>query len=253
VGGVAKKHPGDYGSFLFGAFVESGWGKFDIGDDVHDVNGQTSIVTGKGTLSYLGLGLMARQAFSNNFRIEASLRGGVLENKFKTTVPDEQGHYGSYNFRTPYLAAHLGLAYTLDINELSSLDFVLRGYWSRLKGKSVYIHPSEIYDKDHINFSDTDSWRVRAGLRYARRTPNGTYWYVGGYYDHEFDQKFTAFTNLDNFKLDTPALKGGTGIFEIGLVSHPTDSKTFSVEFGFQGYVGQISGLSGGVRLGWEF
>jgi hypothetical protein len=31
------------------------------------------------------------------------------------------------------------------------------------------------------------------------------------------------------------------------------DNKSFSLEFGFQGYAGMINGLSGGVRLGWEF
>jgi hypothetical protein len=247
--GVAKKYTGDLGKFLFGVYVEGGYGKFDIGDEVQHINGLTELIKGEGHLRYIGLGLMARQTFNNKFRIEASFRSGTMENDFKSTVPNfNENDYLGYKLRTPYLAAHLGLAYMYDINAVSSLDFVLRGYWSRLNGKSVYVE-----DGEHIAFSDTDSLRARGGIRYTRLTPNDTYWYVGGYYDYEFDQKFTASVEDGRFQLDTPSMTGGTGIFEIGLISHPTENKHFSLEFGFQGYVGEIEGLSGGIRLGYEF
>jgi hypothetical protein len=250
--GVGKKFTGDMGKLLFGAYVEGGYGKYDIGEIVEEIDTTFTVLKGDGELRYIGLGLMARETFDNNFRLEASVRGGIMENEFSSTshnsaVSTDSGRTG-YKLRTPYVAAHLGLAYMYDINDFSSLDFVLRGYWSRLMGKTVHE-----YEGEALTFSDTDSFRARAGLRYTNLTPNDTYWYVGGYYDYEFDQKFSARVDKDNLHLDVPDLKGGTGIFEIGLISHPTSNKNFSLEFGFQGYVGEIEGLSGGIRLGYEF
>jgi outer membrane autotransporter protein len=220
--GIAKKYTGDHGKLLTGVCLEGGCGRFDLGDVALDpAHLFDEIVTGKGELRHFGLGLMARQTFGNNFRIEASVRAGVMENKFRLTVHDSDWQYGSYNFRTPYMAAHLGLAYSFETGSRSSLEFSARGCWPRLKGKTVYIHPSELSKKDFISFSATDSWRIRAGLRYTKTSPNDTSWYIGGYYDHEFDQKFSAVTANDNFRLDTPTLFGGAGIFERGHYSPP--------------------------------
>jgi hypothetical protein len=53
--------------------------------------------------------------------------------------------------------------------------------------------------------------------------------------------------------LNAPSLKGGTGIGEIGIIYRSTEDRHFNIETGIQGHVGVHRGISGGVRLGWEF
>jgi hypothetical protein len=40
---------------------------------------------------------------------------------------------------------------------------------------------------------------------------------------------------------------------DIGLIIRPTDDKRLTFEAGVQGYLGVIEGISGGLRLGYEF
>jgi hypothetical protein len=244
--GVARKSTHDAGTFLFGGFIEGAFFKYDV--DGIDIPGDLT-VGGKGDTRSLGVGLMARETFNNKLRIEATARVGRLYNEFNADdyFVNNLHYRHDYDIETTYYGFHLGLGYTKVLNDVSSLDFILRGYWTRVEGTHTVFDEGET-----IYFDDTDSKRLRGGVRYTRQTSENVYWYAGGYYDYEFDHKIHATT--EGLVIGAPRLSGGTGIFEIGLETHPSkNNENFSFAFGFQGYVGAIRGISGGIRLGYEF
>jgi hypothetical protein len=58
---------------------------------------------------------------------------------------------------------------------------------------------------------------------------------------------------LRKLQFDSPNLRGSTGIADIGLMARSNPDSPWSMELGLQGYVGKVQGISGGVRLGYEF
>ncbi|MCL2075905.1 MAG: autotransporter outer membrane beta-barrel domain-containing protein, partial [Betaproteobacteria bacterium] len=75
--------------------------------------------------------------------------------------------------------------------------------------------------------------------------------YAGLAYEYEFDGKSKASTN--GYKIDRPDMKGGTGVFEGGLIVKPTPNHPLSVNVGLQGYTGKMQGWGGSVRVKYEF
>jgi hypothetical protein len=251
--GVARKSTHRHGVFLGGAFIEGGFFKYDVdGFEVPGTMGQPdtgfTVVGGKGETKTVGIGLMARETFNNRLRVEASARIGRLYNSFDSQrYFVNEGWSPDYDTDTTYYGGHLGLGYTKLLNDVSNLDFVVRGYFTRVEGSEVRVDSGEV-----INFHHTDSKRLRGGIRYTRQSSENVFWYAGGYYDYEFDHKVKAKT--DGIVVGAPDMKGGTGIFEIGVETHPSKNhEKFSFGFGFQGYVGELRGISGGVRIGYEF
>jgi outer membrane autotransporter protein len=244
--GLARKMTHDGGTFLFGGFLEGGF--FDYKVDGIDVP-WVRVVGGKGKTRSFGLGLMARETFDNKLRLEASARFGRVFNEFEAeTWFIGLGYKHDYDFAANYFGGHLGIGYTKRLNDVSTLDFVARGYLTRIGGTS-----SDFAEGGTIRFGSTTSKKLRGGLRYTRQSSENVFWYLGAYYEHEFDHKITATVN-DELVLGAPRLDGSTGVFEIGVETHPSrNHENFSFAFGFQGYCGELRGISGGIRLGYEF
>jgi hypothetical protein len=242
--GVARKITHRSGSLLLGGFLDGSFFRYKV--DGINYRG-LRVVGGTGDSRTIGVGLMARETLDNGVRLEATARAGRLYNEF--TSGDYYvglGYRHDYRVDTSYFGGHLGIGYTRTLNPVSSLDFVLRGYFTRVLGARAQLQDAA------MDFSHTDSWKARGGARYSRRSSENVNWYAGAYYEREFDHEITA--THDGLEFGAPAMSGGTGIFEIGLETHPSDSHPdLSFAFGFQGYVGELRGISGGVRLGYEF
>jgi hypothetical protein len=241
--GLARKTTGANSSFLLGGFVHAGYAKYDINGDF----GSIQDMDADGDLRFLGVGLMARQRWHNGFRLEASLRGGSLENRFYSEdLRDSRGTAAAYEFSTPYLGAHAGLGYEWKIDDNSTIDFLARYYWTRQNGVDTDLPTGE-----GITFYDDDSQRLRGGARYTYAVDEHTSYYVGAALEYEFDSRSRAWAG--GHDLDVPEMDGAGGVGEIGLILHPRDYERFSAEIGLQGYVGNRQGISGGIRIGWEF
>jgi hypothetical protein len=241
--GLALKNTGDNSSFLLGGFVHAGYAKYDINGDF----GYSRDMNADGDLRFVGVGLMARQRWHNGFRLEASLRGGSLENRFYSQdLRDTDGTAAQYEISTPYFGAHAGVGYEWKIDDASTLDFLARYYWTRQNGTSTDLPTGE-----EISFYDDNSHRVRAGSRYTYTVDEDTAWYVGAALEYEFDSRSRAWAG--GHDVDVPEMGGFGGVGEIGLIVRPRDYERFSAEIGLQGYVGNIQGISGGIRIGWEF
>ncbi|MDR2302434.1 MAG: autotransporter domain-containing protein [Deltaproteobacteria bacterium] len=243
--GVAKKTQNADGSFLFGGFLEGGVSDYEVVTNVRTADFQD--VGGKGTIKSIGAGLMASQKFDNGFRVETSVRYGFLQNDFTAeNYVSAAGTQASYFITSPYFGAHFGLGYTHDLGENGNLDFSAKYYYSHLKGQTVHIG-----DGENVEYEPTNSHRVRAGIRYTKPFSESVSFYFGSHYDYEFDNHARA--KVYDMEIKTVGIKGATGIFELGGTIKSSSNEHLSVEFGLQGYVGTFRGISGGVRLGYEF
>ncbi|MDR2166098.1 MAG: autotransporter domain-containing protein, partial [Zoogloeaceae bacterium] len=244
--GFASRKRGDSGVLLLGAFLEAGRADYDTRNHFSDLES----IHGDGKLRAVGGGLMARHTWGNQFRVEASLRAGRLKNEFSArNYADENGVHASYKFRDRYLAAHLGVGKSWQLSEKNSVDVLLRYYWNRQEGGNVTLSSDE-----RMRFYDDDSQRLRIGARFTHHWKENRFWYVGAAVERELDSKVNA--SAHDFAFDAHDFKGATGIGEIGLIlrSRKNDKNSpFSLEAGLQGYAGKIRGISGGIRLGWEF
>jgi hypothetical protein len=255
---VKTRHEGDDGksdsSTLFGAFLDFGHGNYTTYDDfdiptIPDIHGD-------GTLRAYGVGLMARREWADGFRLEGSLRAGKLKNKFSAydylnanRVPM------SYETDTPYYGAHLGIGKTFGLSDPGNeVDLRLRYYWDRQGGETVTLPGGET-----VEFQDDDSRRLRFGARFTHEDAKLRRWYVGAAAEREFAgsaharSRSFSLPKYGLLDLRSESLDGTTGIVELGVDIRPYENRDFSIATGIQGYFGKYQGISGGLRLEWEF
>ncbi|MDR1310587.1 MAG: autotransporter outer membrane beta-barrel domain-containing protein [Burkholderiaceae bacterium] len=242
--GLAAKNSGTDGYWLTSGFLEAGFARYDV--DGHFGPNHRRLEA-DGNIRFFGIGAMTRLRWNSGFRLEGSLRAGRMENRFRSNdYRDVDGTAARYDLYTPYYAAHVGTGYEWKLNEKDTLDVLARYYWARQDGKNTKISTGE-----RVNFEDDNSHRLRLGSRFTHARSNNFSWYVGAAYEYEFDGKVRG--GAYGWSFDSPNMQGGTGIGEIGIIARPTNNDRFSAEVGLQGYVGRFRGVSGGVRLGWEF
>ncbi|MDR2338768.1 MAG: autotransporter outer membrane beta-barrel domain-containing protein, partial [Deltaproteobacteria bacterium] len=243
--GIAKKHQNALGSLLLGAYVEGGVSSFDVYSDIYTQDLRE--VGGGGHIRSLGVGLMVSETFNNSFRIETSFRYGKIRNDFRSkNYVSASGTEANYSISVPYVGAHVGLGYTWDIADFGNLDFSVKYFMTHVRGQNIHIG-----DTDVIAYESTTSKRIRAGIRFTKTFNDNISGFIGGYYDREYDNQAKA--KVYGMDLQTVGLKGATGMFELGAIVKSSTNEHLSVEFGLQGYTGVFKGISGGIRLGYEF
>jgi hypothetical protein len=244
--GLAWQKPFDSSKFLAGLFVEGNFGRYHVDGEYGTWSAH---VKAKGDIETIDAGLMLRQTWNSGFRLEASGRVGRARFDFKSPSFDDPAimvDTMEYKYESPFLAAHAGVGYEHPLNDVSSLDFVARYYYTRMNSESVALSTGEV-----VNFDDMVSNRVRGGVRYSRQHNPRMKWYVGGYWEQEFDGK--ALGEVHGINFESNELRGGTAVGEIGLVFKSTPDRPWNVEAGVQGYGGANRGFSGGFRFGYEF
>jgi hypothetical protein len=241
--------PSKQSSFLLSLFIDGGFATYDINDSFSQtLDGR---ISGDGSIRYIGGGLMARHRWENGFRLEGSARAGTIRNKFSSSsFIQTYGNFVRYELETPYYALHVGVAKEFQIQEKAILDVLLRYFWTQQDGTSYRFESGDVVD-----FDKTISQRVRLGTRYNRFSKPHLSYYIGGAYEYEFNNQGRGSYRGQPF--DTPDIKGSSGVVEIGIIRSPDKEKDpdshFSIEAGLQGHFGVRRGISGGVRLGWEF
>ncbi len=238
------------GGLLLGAFFEAGWGNYDS----HNSFSNVASVKGDGDTSYYGGGILARydltQGSLAGLYTEASLRAGYASTDFSSNdFGQTGGTSASYDSGAAYYGAHAGLGYVWQMNDAASLDFSTKYLWTHQNSDSVTMLG------DPIRFKASDSQRWRSGTRfnYAVNTDSGAEFtpYLGAAWEYEFDGKARATVNGRG--IDSPSLKGGTGVGELGISFKPAAGSAFSADLGVQGYTGVREGVTGSVQLKYEF
>lgn len=102
-----------------------------------------------------------------------------------------------------------------------------------------------------MEFDAVNSLRAKAGARYVYGVSDSAEIYVGGAFEREFGGDAKGFNYALNKNIQSPSLKGNSGIFEAGASAAVTDHLTLGADV--QGYMGLKRGISGGIRAEYKF
>ena len=218
---------------LFTPFVEYGRGTYHtyLDDGPH----------GSGKISYLGAGLMGRIERPNGHWLEAALHGGRVRSDYTGTI--SAGTVSTYDSGNTYYAAHIGIGKTRLLRTGDTLNTYLRYFYSRQDGTSAELNTGETYDFDAVA-----SHRMRVGFTFLHREDTSKEIYAGLAYEYEFDGEGAA--SVQGLATDSPALRGGSTMVELGYRFIPPDSR-LSWHIHMAGWQGTRRGMTGNIQVSW--
>lgn len=223
-------------NWTMAGFVEAGWA-----NSASHVEG----TRGDGDHEYFGVGFATRYQTDGVLYVDGSLRAGRATTEFA-------GRYGqdsaSYDAKSLYMSAHVGLGALWDLNESLKLDTYARYMVTYLDDDDVSLNNRY---NDKLDLDSTVTHAVRAGARLLGDFNDYASWKVGAAYEHVFDGD--AESAVNSFSLDVPSLKGDTGVFELGLRIRPSLESNWAVDLGAKGYVGDREGVTGNMTVRYSF
>lgn len=189
-------------NWTMAGFVEAGWA-----NSASHVEG----TRGDGDHEYFGVGFATRYQTDGVLYADGSLRAGRATTEFA-------GRYGqdsaSYDAKSLYMSAHVGLGAMWGLNESLKLDTYARYMVTYLDDDDVSLNNRY---NDKLELDSTVTHAVRAGARLLGDFNDYASWKVGAAYEHVFDGD--AESAVNSFSLDVPSLEGDTGVFELGCAS----------------------------------
>lgn len=223
-------------NWTMAGFVEAGWA-----NSASHVEG----TRGDGDHEYFGVGFATRYQTDGVLYVDGSLREGRATTEFA-------GRYGqdsaSYDAKSLYMSAHVGLGALWDLNESLKLDTYARYMVTYLDDDDVDLNNRY---NDKLDLDSTVTHAVRAGARLLGDFNDYASWKVGAAYEHVFDGD--AESAVNSFSLDVPSLEGDTGVFELGMRIRPSLESNWAVDLGAKGYVGDREGVTGNMTVRYSF
>lgn len=223
-------------NWTMAGFVEAGWA-----NSASHVEG----TRGDGDHEYFGVGFATRYQTDGVLYVDGSLRAGRATTEFA-------GRYGqdsaSYDAKSLYMSAHVGLGAMWGLNESLKLDTYARYMVTYLDDDDVSLNNRY---NDKLELDSTVTHAVRAGARLLGDFNDYASWKVGAAYEHVFDGD--AESAVNSFSLDVSSLEGDTGVFELGLRIHPSLESNWAVDLGAKGYVGDREGVTGNMTVRYSF
>lgn len=223
-------------NWTMAGFVEAGWA-----NSASHVEG----TRGDGDHEYFGVGFATRYQTDGVLYVDGSLRAGRATTEFA-------GRYGqdsaSYDAKSLYMSAHVGLGALWDLNESLKLDTYARYMVTYLDDDDVDLNNRY---NDKLDLDSTVTHAVRAGARLLGDFNDYVSWKVGAAYEHVFDGD--AESAVNSFSLDVPSLEGDTGVFELGMRIRPSLESNWAVDLGAKGYVGDREGVTGNMTVRYSF
>lgn len=243
--GLALGNDIGMGRLTLGAFFEGGWGNYDS----HNSFSNYASVKGDGDTSYMGGGVLGRYDLTSGalsgLYFDASARIGRAKTDFDTDDIQYNGSDADYDSSALYYGLHGGVGYIWNLTDAASLDLSAKLLWTRQESDSVSIHG------DKVKFKDADSLRTRLGGRFAYAVNEQFTPYAGAYWEHEYDSK--ARSSVNGHSIDSPDIKGDTGMGELGISFKPMKDSGLSLDLGVQGYTGKREGVTGSFQFKFEF
>ena len=223
-------------NWTMAGFVEAGWA-----NSASHVEG----TRGDGDHEYFGVGFATRYQTDGVLYVDGSLRAGRATTEFA-------GRYGqdsaSYDAKSLYMSAHVGLGALWNLTESLKLDTYARYMVTYLDDDDVGLNNRY---NDKLELDSTVTHAVRAGARFLGDFNDYASWKVGAAYEHVFDGD--AESAVNSFSLDLPSLEGDTGVFELGLRIRPSLESNWAVDLGAKGYVGDREGVTGNMTVRYSF
>lgn len=238
IAGLAQKTTVDNGVWHLGAFFENGHSNYSTHND-----GVDGAVRGDGDATYNGGGILARFDSAGGMYGEASMRAGSIKNKFGGFAYN--GGTGSYEDRSTYYGAYLGLGQQRQLSKNTSLDIYGKYFYTHQQGSDFEVLGEQ------VTTSAVKSSRMQLGGRLTKQVTAEVSYYGGVAWEYEFDG--AADMAVAGADLAAPSLKGSSGIVEMGIRLKPSKTGKITLDLGAQGHFGKRRGFSGGLQINYSF
>lgn len=223
-------------NWTMAGFIEAGWA-----NSASHVEG----TRGDGDHEYFGVGFATRYQTDGVLYVDGSLRAGRATTEFAGRYAQDSA---SYDAKSLYMSAHVGLGAMWGLTERLKLDTYARYMVTYLDDDDVSLNNRY---NDKLDLNSTVTHAVRAGARLLGDFNDYASWKVGAAYEHVFDGD--AESAVNSFSLDVPSLEGDTGVFELGLRIRPSLESNWAVDLGAKGYVGDREGVTGNMTVRYSF
>ena len=234
IAGLAQKTTVDNGVWHLGAFFENGHSNYSTHND-----GVDGAVRGDGDATYNGGGILARFDSASGMYGEASMRAGSIKNKFGGFAYN--GGTGSYEDRSTYYGAYLGLGQQRQLSKNTSLDIYGKYFYTHQQGSDFEVLGEQ------VTTAAVKSSRMQLGGRLTKQVTAEVSYYGGVAWEYEFDG--AADMAVAGADLAAPSLKGSSGIVEMGIRLKPSKTGKITLDLGAQGHFGKRRGFSGGLQI----
>ena len=238
IAGLAQKTTVDNGVWHLGAFFENGHSNYSTHND-----GVDGAVRGDGDATYNGGGILARFDSAGGMYGEASMRAGSIKNKFGGFAYN--GGTGSYEDRSTYYGAYLGLGQQRQLSKNTSLDIYGKYFYTHQQGSDFEVLGEQ------VTTAAVKSSRMQIGGRLTKQVTADVSYYGGVAWEYEFDG--AADMAVAGADLAAPSLKGSSGIVEMGIRLKPSKTDKITLDLGAQGHFGKRRGFSGGLQINYSF
>lgn len=247
--GFAKNHNDE---FFYGAFFEGGFGSYDTFNDF--ASGE---LNGDGSSTHYGLGGFVKALFGDDYdnQIQASVRVGMLSNKFDATLNEHNAAPALIANDVDLSGMYYGASATYSRNlytwEQGKVWAYLGGAYTNLAGTDVDV------GKDSFSIDAVSSFVLSLGARYTHSFDT----YLGGFaqlgLEQELMGKSDGTNNRNNYTisqyLDMPSFKGTTGIAEFGVSYRAKENGGFVIDLALKGMFGKNRGFGGNVKANYRF
>lgn len=238
IAGLAQKTTVDNGVWHLGAFFENGHSNYSTHND-----GVDGAVRGDGDATYNGGGILARFDSASGMYGEASMRAGSIKNKFGGFAYN--GGIGSYEDRSTYYGAYLGLGQQRQLSKNTSLDIYGKYFYTHQQGSDFEVLGEQ------VTTAAVKSSRMQIGGRLTKQVTAEVSYYGGVAWEYEFDG--AADMAVAGADLAAPSLKGSSGIVEMGIRLKHSKTDKITLDLGAQGHFGKRRGFSGGLQINYSF
>lgn len=166
IAGLAQKTTVDNGVWHLGAFFENGHSNYSTHND-----GVDGAVRGDGDATYNGGGILARFDSAGGMYGEASMRAGSIKNKFGGFAYN--GGTGSYEDRSTYYGAYLGLGQQRQLSKNTSLDIYGKYFYTHQQGSDFEVLGEQ------VTTAAVKSSRMQLGGRLTKQVTAEVSYYGG--------------------------------------------------------------------------
>ena len=244
-------------SGLFGYAVQTsvaevgGW--LEIGNASYKVNTNVDDVTtaGSGKHNYVGVGAYANVPMPlEGWFLTGYLKAGALENNFDTVLTDQAVNFDR---TSGYWGAHLGTHYDLTVGDFRLRPFVSYFYDGR-DSESYSFNGHGKVQGATFHYDKLNAHRVQAGTFAEYRYSEQQRPYIGLTYEQVLSAKAKGYAvdGYGRLGLNSSDMEGGTGILSAGW-TYVNQPKSFSCEFGMNGFAGTRRGVSAQIQADWRF
>lgn len=228
--------------FLGGAAVQIGETILTAFVEYGSANSSQHAGTARGDAShdYVGAGFGLQRTFGS-FRVDSALRAGTSSTDFTGRYETENADYDSNSL---YLTAHLTGTFETALSERTNAEVYGRYTYSLIDDLDVTLSDS---NSSRFEGDAIQTHALRFGARILGHLKENIQWRLGAAYEQVFDGK--ARGQVQGVDLATPAIDGGSGIFEAALKTKPSLNSPWSFDFSVKGYAGAREGVAGSATI----